>query len=222
MVIGLVGLALPCWLPLWGSIKEDAWSSNSFSFILVFFFAALPLVNALFDWLSVSFTQYCLQRYGQSNHAYWLFWLLCDIAVAFLFITGIFAAVFGLLFLMEAWGWQLDASHLLDTFIKDPTAPANRWILLLVVTNLIPTLIHLLYLLAGVLVGTVLRTDKKIERWLDAIDNQKPFNADEAATCADFLLLGHWERTLLMLSFLPAVIFGAIIGIGEMFQWVLS
>ncbi len=116
---------------------------------------------------------------------------------------------------MEGFGWQADTKKLLATFIDGSTASANFWILLLVVTNLIPALIHLLLLVAGVFFGVVLGTDKKIVRWLDTTDNKKPMNRIDAANCADFLLSGHWERTLMIVSFWSAVVVFAIGLIGE-------
>lgn len=167
-LLGLLYLSMPMWLGMIAEVEENAFAGNETSFVMVFFFVTLPIINALSDWLSVSFTQFCLSRYTKQN-ARWYFWLLMDLIAALVMLTLVFYGVFQTLKLAEYWGWQVDATQIFTNFKEAPFAADNRWIILLVLTNLVPTLLHLLLIVTGHATGWFFGQQVNMQQLLDKV-----------------------------------------------------
>jgi hypothetical protein len=126
------------------------------SYVVLFFMCILPIWNASLDVLSVGATRFFLRRYIATGRGWW--WMVTlDIALAVLLTVLLFFGVIALLHGLQALGWGVDASATLKRFQADPTAPDVNWILGMALTNVVPTLLHLCLVFAGLMSGWLLR-----------------------------------------------------------------
>jgi hypothetical protein len=122
--------------------NSNWFGATEIAFTMVLFLGILPLCNALFDWLSVSVTRMCLRQIAAKLH--WAVGLiLLDIALGLALTVGLFALVLKILQWMQAAGWGIDAQAMVAAFRADPLDPQVSWIAMLALTNMLPTLIHL-------------------------------------------------------------------------------
>ncbi len=129
-------------------VAIDQLAADKAAFLLLVFFCVLPVCNALFDWVSVSVTRFFLLRYGQrSRNGASL--IAADVVMAVVLTVGLYAAVLGLFWLMQRYGWGIDAQALIRRFRDNPFDPQVSWIAAMAVTNLLPTLYHLVLCVLG-------------------------------------------------------------------------
>jgi hypothetical protein len=143
----LIGLGMLAILQFsaWGvAMKASALQSDSESFILLTFLAALPFVNTLSDWLSVNATREFLARarVGAKRGNVARFYLY-DFLIALLLTFFVYAATLAILYGMQSAGWQVDVRSILTALRDDPWGGSSAWLLLMAVTNFIPTIVHL-------------------------------------------------------------------------------
>jgi hypothetical protein len=113
------------------------------SFVNLVFLGVFPLVNGLFDWVSVAFTRQVLAWYVKPTFHGWLWSLLVlDLLVAALLTVLLYAIVLALLVGLERLGWGVDAKALVLQFRNNPYDPQVSWIAMMAITNLLPTLVH--------------------------------------------------------------------------------
>lgn len=79
---------LPTWPVADILVQTDKLKGNKLSFSLLFFLGWLPVINALFDYLSVGLTQYFLERIRQRRWSVW--WWLADAASAVMLVFGLY------------------------------------------------------------------------------------------------------------------------------------
>ena len=166
--ITAVGLTTPFWFIIFVKTTPDAFFADQYSFVILFFLATLPLINGLSDWLSVSFTQFCLSKYQQKQAKWWL-WLTFDLLVAIVMLLALFSTIFLILFFMQSVGWGVDAAKMLQDFQTDEFNQQNLWILALVITNLAPTMLHLVFVVVAQFLG-----------YFDPIKNKAPKLIEQA------------------------------------------
>ena len=133
-------------LPQWGiTLKSQALHASKVSFCLIFFFCIAPLLNGLSDWVSVNLTRVLLGRYRHSSRRGAVsllalyFW---DLLAAILLTVGLYAALLGVLAFMQSSGWHVDVHKVLLDLQSNPWQGASQWLLLMAITNLLPTLVH--------------------------------------------------------------------------------
>lgn len=148
------------------------------SFVLVPLLMLLPVWNALFDYASVAITRSILRhhlaRVGAGNPpAPWV-WALClllDLALALalaltmLLLLGVFALAKGL----QTLGWGVDAAGLLQQYEASPWwASGSVWLVSMAVTNLLPTVAHLVAVAVAVAKATQQWSSRHahLARWL--------------------------------------------------------
>mgnify|MGYP006903650536 FL=1 len=183
--LALCYMSAPLWLARLAVLEENPFQADSIFFVVIFFLVVLPLINALSDWCSVSLTQYCLGRYKQ-RQTNWLLWLGIDLLMAVLMLLVVFVCVFASLHLMAAWGWQLgDAKSVLAHFKGQPFAPENRWLICLVLTNLLPTLIHLLLVAAAQMAGWFFAVAKNSDALVARAERARELSPQEKEACND-------------------------------------
>jgi len=105
--------------------------------------AVLPLVNAWFDWLSYGLTLGSWAR-GIDGPAWRLIFGQLDIVAAAVLFFALSFVLIGTLALIEAWRVDplLDPRALLDG-IRDGNLADNAWVIAMVASTLVPTLVHL-------------------------------------------------------------------------------
>ncbi len=154
-LLALVGVAtwLVPQLPQWGiPLPPNDLFASSVGFVLLMYFAFAPLLNGLSDWLSVNITRSLLKRYiakaelggvtGWQFHA-------ADLGSALALTAALYAAMVGVLSFMQWAGWQISVPEMLRELERNPWVGSSQWLLLMALTNLVPTLYHLALWLAG-------------------------------------------------------------------------
>ena len=208
---------------------DKAWGVDRRSFILIFFMCALPLLNALSDWFSVSFTQYCLRHY-HTQPKHWWRWIIADLAAALGFLLGLFFCIFGLLQYMAFCGWAVDPEQMLMNFTQEPFAQQNLWLILLVLTNLAPTMLHLILLVAAIVHGWFNPISHKVQQLLKTVDlvqnktkqeleaipiDQRTWHKEDAKAVAFYLVGMPRLNALLIVSLIFPFGYLAYIGITQ-------
>lgn len=139
-------------LPHWGiglingALEVSSAPSNALLFLCLF-----PLLNGLSDWVSINITR-SLARYRRANRqgglSGWGFHAL-DLGSALLLTLLLYGLILALLWLMGQWGWPVKLRDIVAELQRDPWAGTSQWLLLMAVTNLIPTLVHVGLWLTG-------------------------------------------------------------------------
>ncbi|HNP27088.1 MAG TPA: hypothetical protein PKM20_10135 [Nitrosomonas sp.] len=108
------------------------------------------MINAFMDWLSLGFTRGFLYAIRQRTHNGWiaLFFVSLDVVLALIFLTVIVSLTILLFAAINAaamhWSGQLfiDLQVLFDGLAKNPLSLDYSWIHVMMLSTLIPTLIH--------------------------------------------------------------------------------
>ncbi len=120
------------------------------SLLLLIFIILLPLVNAFMDWLSLGFTRGFLYAIRQRTHSGMkALWYVClDVVLAIAFLITIMSLTVLLLTSINAaamhWSGQvlMDLQVLFDGLAEKPMALKYAWIHFMMLSTLIPILIH--------------------------------------------------------------------------------
>ncbi|MEM8553648.1 MAG: hypothetical protein AAGF71_02360 [Pseudomonadota bacterium] len=116
---------------------------------LILFLALFPLVNAIFDYLSLGLTRFTLRRSLSSSWHVAIFWYVVDLVFALVaFVVLIIALMLGVHILNIAAGIPLLD---LGQFFADIDDPAKdmTWAYLMVFSTLLPTVAHALFFYFG-------------------------------------------------------------------------
>jgi len=109
----------------------------------IFFFAVLPLINALFDYISLGFTRHLL-RQGVTNTKNAIWYGICDLAAAALIFTALGSTLIGFIHLLNSIATQpLLQFEPFFIGLKDPSRwKEHIWIYAMIFTTFVPTAIH--------------------------------------------------------------------------------
>jgi hypothetical protein len=146
--------------PLWPwstahvQVVSDRWQVSSFSFVLFFFFGLIPVINAIFDFVSVGLTRHFIARYRKGNWNWWQF-LALDSSCAILLTFVLYALMVSTLGLMEFWGWGIETEEIRALFMYRRWESQNSWLILMATTNIFPTLTHLYFVVRDLLLEQV-------------------------------------------------------------------
>jgi hypothetical protein len=120
---------------------------------ITLFFTVLPTINAIFDFVSVSFTRYFLTSLYTNKFSFTSYWVIgvFDVLLAiFLFIS---ISSFGIIIIHTlsyineisgGSGLGLQIEYFIDLF-KSSNYKENLWIYIIFFTTLIPTILHLFF-----------------------------------------------------------------------------
>lgn len=116
----------------------------------IVFIVLLPLVNAIMDWLSLGVTRglLCAIRQGTHSVGAALAYVLLDIVLALAFLVAIVSLTIVLLAAVNAAALHgsgqvfMDLQQLFDGLAADPLALEYGWIHVMMLSTLVPTLIH--------------------------------------------------------------------------------
>lgn len=119
-------------------------------FLIPIFLTLLPLLNGALDWISLGFTRGLLHAIHSRHHVGWVAagWALLDIGLALLFlfiVTSVTALVLGGLNALACFlvlQPLLDLQQIFDGLSVDPLQLDYWWIHFMMLTTLIPTLVH--------------------------------------------------------------------------------
>lgn len=159
----------------------------------------MPILNAIFDWFSVSVTQYFLNKYHFHNWSL-VFLVFADVLSALVLVALLFAILLAAIVMMNNWGWEIHATQWLKDFVDDPWTPSSLWIFLMAITNLLPTLIHVFLALWGVLCGRLLSNYKDMSKWCKQVQDGNPLSPSEATDFANHLHVDTWRWAFVALS----------------------
>jgi hypothetical protein len=159
---------------------EKPWiSAISINAIWLFSIGWMPVINALFDWISLGITRELLRRMTRSPVWMWA-GVVLDVIAGVVLTLALLWLAFQILHFMQWCGWPVDAQAVRATFIADPFDPQASWLAMLVLTNLLPTLWHLGVSLWGLvdrqfILSTSLRDSLlKLSAFMDEKGNPKP------------------------------------------------
>jgi hypothetical protein len=213
LTIAFCVINTPNWLARFFALNIELSES---SFLLGFFFCLLPLVNGFSDWLSVSFTQFCLNHYSAKGSSKWYVWLFFDLCLALIFTVILFFSLFLLLDLMQLAGWAVDSGKIKSEIYADIENASSIgdvivgvvfehfWLFGLIITNLAPTCVHLIFVVKAHIVGYFSPIRNDIE---DLLIKAKVIAAPHANYDEDYF---KWsaveaEKVALYVSGLPRV-----------------
>ena len=190
----------------WGlTLRKDALAASSVSFILIFMFGFLPLINAVVDWVSINATRTFIARMqagaprGEVGRLYFY-----DVAVALALTVIDYAAALAVIWMMQRFGWQVDVKSVLVELRDNPWSGQSTWLLTLAVTNFIPTLIHVALWMFGSVQSRDADTRAHIEQFLRDGGSSAPRQI--APTIVSMLRLQPWLERAMVLSLTLALI----------------
>lgn len=115
---------------------------------LLIFFAALPLINVVFDWLSLGVTRWLLAKTARGEQPIWngLLDAIAAIFILFALAVATTAALQGLNTLAIMNGSDralIDLAGVLQTLRERPGDPAVWWVYFMLFSTLVPSVVHL-------------------------------------------------------------------------------
>ncbi len=117
---------------------------------LLYFFVALPFINGLLDFFSLSVSRIQAKKIISKNNLRSFFWhFFLDLLIAFILLLLLIILFIGTteLFnftLAQGTGFNVSLVKLFKTAIQEPLSPNGLWFYLMMFSTLFPTLIHLL------------------------------------------------------------------------------
>jgi len=206
----LLASSSPLWLNRLAQTEPNWTRANGPSFALLFFVAWLPFLNGLFDCISVGLTQIFLRRMkvGRWTPVWWFL----DGLTAVVLVIGLYLAVFGLLHVLKAMGWGVDPKAIFLQFRKDPAS--SSWLILLAITNLVPTLLHWALGLTAIVQSRGTPRSADLQRWARQLLANEPLGEGNAETFAFYLMGGNKVASL-------ALALGLICLFVQVFQWAI-
>jgi hypothetical protein len=153
MTLAILVCAVTYFAPQW-TTDTGQLSASKLAFTIMLFMGILPLCNALFDWLSVGFTRYCLRSMASGKLSAAVL-VVADIVIGLLLTVGLFALVLKILQWMQLAGWGIDAKAVVTAFRANPLDPQVSWIAMLALTNMLPTLVHLVITFWGLFTAQI-------------------------------------------------------------------
>lgn len=133
------------------SFSSLLWIAHKNYLMLLLFWLWLPLLNAGLDWLSLGVTRGLLQAVRLGNHsaARALGWAIADLLLALVFLVLITSVLLVVVALANATVGQplVSLTTLLQDVHKNAAGVNNWWIYFMLLSTLVPTLIH--FALAG-------------------------------------------------------------------------
>lgn len=147
------------WIALTGDTPHLGGGTSSATAPIVLFLGLLPVVNALWDWVSLGLSRFLLTRiaWDTENRVFIdTFYAILDLIAAAVFLALMAFTIFTVLALAETLhrlggaSPVLDASALLAGFRANPFSADHAWLFLMVLTTLVPTALHFMGALASV------------------------------------------------------------------------
>jgi len=189
--------------PRWAS--QDFLHADRIAFVAIIFFGVLPLLNGLADWVSLNATRVFIAKMqaGASRGRVARLYVL-DIAVAVALTMVVYGGTIALVWGMQWAGWPIDLVALLLDLRDHPWSSQNNWLMLLAVTNFVPTLIHLVLWLSDGAEFRDVESRELIEQFLR--DGGASAPRQIAPTIIYLLKLKPWLEKAMVLSLTLALV----------------
>lgn len=172
---------------------------------IILFLGFLPLLNALFDFLSIGLTRLYLRR-GLAGWGPWhvATFAFVDLLMALVTMVGLVVAIIGVLHLANT----VAAQPLIDlgATLRDIHAHPGEywWLYLTLFSTLLPTLVHLVLGIAALLLFL------RPRQWIVAQIDQIPLGYSHARNAAFVLALADMLGLMLALALPAGAIWGAL------------
>lgn len=115
--------------------------------LLPLFLAIIPLLNAVFDWLSIGATRWLLRSglAGSERGRRLIALSLADLAIALVLLTGLSVSLVAIVHAANAFSGTLlvDVGAILVQLRETPWSPGNYWVYLTVFSTMLPSAINL-------------------------------------------------------------------------------
>ena len=115
--------------------------------LLILFLAIIPLLNAVFDWLSIGATRWLLRSglAGSVRGRRLIALSLADLVVALVLLTGLSVSLVAIVHAANALSGTVlvDVGAILVQLRETPWKPGNYWVYLTVFSTMIPSVINL-------------------------------------------------------------------------------
>jgi hypothetical protein len=187
----LIPSLIAAFAPLLLAFQKITWAASSPAFLLLVFLCILPTLNAFADTVSVAVTQSLLRRYRDVPRQQYLLWsgeLLASTAAVILVYFGTLGALLSL----QLIGWDIDARSLIQQFVKDPWDSQVLWITSLALTNIAPALLHLGFLLWGIMSWSLVPEPAGLRQRLDQLAEGRPLHKVDARALVSYLVIDRW------------------------------
>ncbi len=174
------------------------------SLIMILFLGILPLFNAPLDWLSLGFTRGLLQAIADKKHSTKgiIFMLVLDLIVAIVFLVLVTASsLLGILLVNYIAGTGV--VNLSDIFSQLKDLSKSSWIWAMLISTLIPTLVHIYFVIYALLVSffTSERLKEAAKQLQLSIDNPKiPPDSDAVRVAFFAIVLNKLMASILAFS----------------------
>lgn len=189
-LLPLTASALPHIYKL-SEVPSVTWNADRPAFDLVLFTGLVPIYNAILDYLSVAITRTCIAAYLKGSIGWVRFWAV-DVGSAIVLVVLACAGTLHLTRLMFELGWNVDADGIKAQFASDPWQAQTLWITLSGITNLLPTLLHLVLLLWGLLTAVLLRDSRVVGRLHESLKSGKALHPVDARALVRYLVLDRY------------------------------
>ncbi len=162
------------------------------SLIMILFLGILPLFNAPLDWLSLGFTRGLLQAIADKKHSKKgiIFMGFLDLIVAIVFLVLVTASsLLGILLVNYVAGTGV--INLSDIFSQLKDLSKSSWIWAMLISTLIPTLVHIYFAIYALLASffTSKRLKEAADQLQKSIDNPEIPQDSDAVVVVFFAIL---------------------------------
>lgn len=140
---------------------------NSANTSILIFLLLIPLLNAILDFISLTLSRYFSRKILNENLFLILFHLILDFLFAVISLILLLVALYYSIELFNAMigkELQIPIYSMLDSTLKNPFSLENAWITFMLLSTLIPTLLHILLALISILLYVTRTTDWFITR----------------------------------------------------------
>ncbi len=137
-----------------GLVSGNNLNISAISFYMFLF--ALPLVNSLWDGLSMGVSRWLVEQLGRDRNMNKIFWhIVADLFIALILLLALTITLvggveaFNQLTVLNGYGAPLSLTSLLNQAQVLPWSPESLWITLMLLSTLFPTFAHLVVAWAG-------------------------------------------------------------------------
>ena len=129
-------------------ILSEGYFFNEYNSSLLVFLLIIPFLNAILDFISLTVSRYFSQKIADGESIFLIiFHLLLDLILAVILFVGLAYILYYGIELFNALvdkNLQIPIKEMLTDTIKEPFALKNAWITFMLLSTLIPTLLHIL------------------------------------------------------------------------------
>ena len=153
VVGGVVGVVVLVLLGI-ESLIETGVFFNAQNISLLIFFLLIPFLNGILDFISLSLSRYFSRKILNENLFLIVIHLILDFIFALLFLVALVFLLkysIGLFNSLVDTKLQIPLATMIDNAINNPWSIENAWVSFMLLSTLVPTLLHILLALVSIL-----------------------------------------------------------------------